>query len=226
MGVRFRGDRPLLQVALDLISLEMALKVAEKAWEAGVDILEAGTPLIKSEGMRAVKALKREFPSATLVADLKTMDTGRLEFTIAAEAGADVATVLAVAPDSTVEEAVDAGKSLGIVVEADLIGHPDPLARASQLERLGVELICVHVGVDVQRRLGVRIGDMAGVVEAVKRAFRGKVAVAGGVNRDSAPLLARAGADIVIVGSAIVKAGDPYVAASEIIRAVEAAARG
>ncbi|MHC5039293.1 MAG: orotidine 5'-phosphate decarboxylase / HUMPS family protein, partial [Planctomycetota bacterium] len=47
-----------LQVALDFVNLKRALKVARESVEGGADILEAGTPLIKSEGLDAVRALK------------------------------------------------------------------------------------------------------------------------------------------------------------------------
>ena len=63
--------KPVLQLALDFVNLERALKVAREATEGGVEWLEAGTPLIKSEGLNAVRALRREFPSATIVADMK-----------------------------------------------------------------------------------------------------------------------------------------------------------
>jgi hypothetical protein len=49
------------------------------ARRAGVDWLEAGTPLIIAEGMNGVRALRKEFPDVPIVADLKTMDGGWLE---------------------------------------------------------------------------------------------------------------------------------------------------
>src|SRR2546430_16462620 len=81
---------PVLQVALDHMHLKRALLAAKEAVEGGADWLEAGTPLIKSEGMEGVRELKKSFPGVTIVADLKTMDTGAFEVEIAAKAGADV----------------------------------------------------------------------------------------------------------------------------------------
>ncbi len=66
--------RPHVQVSLDLTSLDEALHVAEIAVGAGVDWLEAGTPLILAEGLRAVRGLHERFPDVPIVADLKTMD--------------------------------------------------------------------------------------------------------------------------------------------------------
>ncbi len=90
--LRAGGDpsrpRPILQVALDFVDLPRALEVAREAVAGGVDWIEAGTPLIKAEGLNAVRALKAEFPDKVIVADMKTMDAGRTEVEYAAKAGA------------------------------------------------------------------------------------------------------------------------------------------
>ncbi|MBE3068519.1 MAG: orotidine 5'-phosphate decarboxylase, partial [Chloroflexi bacterium] len=97
----------ILQLALDFLDLPRALDVAAEAVLGGVDWLEAGTPLIKSEGLEAVRQLKRRWPDHTIVADLKTMDAGRFEMESAAKAGARVAGVLGAASDSTISECVE-----------------------------------------------------------------------------------------------------------------------
>jgi 3-hexulose-6-phosphate synthase/6-phospho-3-hexuloisomerase len=102
--------QPVLQLALDHENLARALKVAKEAVAAGVDWLEAGTPLIKSEGLDAVRALRREFPSVPIVADMKIIDAGRLETECAAKAGADNIHVLAPASDATVIECIEAAR--------------------------------------------------------------------------------------------------------------------
>ena len=110
---------PVLQVALDHMHLKRALQAAREAVDGGADWLEAGTPLIKSEGMEVVRELKKSFPGATIVADLKTMDTGAFEVEIAAKAGADVITVMGVTDDATILEAVkDGPKPAGEISEA------------------------------------------------------------------------------------------------------------
>src|SRR2546426_12173620 len=83
----WNGNWPKVQVALDLIHLKDALRIAKAANRAGVEWIEAGTPLIKSEGMRSVKELKRALPAAVVVADMKTLDAGAIEMEIAFEAG-------------------------------------------------------------------------------------------------------------------------------------------
>src|SRR5437879_8573531 len=86
----WNGRWPKVQVALDLIHLKDALRIAKAANRAGVEWIEAGTPLIKSEGMRSVRELKRALPAAVVVADMKTLDAGAIETEIAFEAGADI----------------------------------------------------------------------------------------------------------------------------------------
>src|SRR6266498_4121273 len=82
--------KPIVQISLDLTSLSEALDTAQIAVEAGVDWLEAGTPLLLAEGLRAVEGLHQRFPDHPIVADLKTMDGGYLETEMMAKAGASL----------------------------------------------------------------------------------------------------------------------------------------
>jgi len=74
--------KPVLQVALDLVHGERAIPIAAAAVKGGVDWIEAGTPLIKSEGVEIVRKLKKAFPTHTIVADMKTIDVGGAEVEI------------------------------------------------------------------------------------------------------------------------------------------------
>ena len=82
--------RVILQVALDFVDLPRAILVAKEAVAGGADWVEAGTPLIKAEGLSAVRELKATFPDRVIVADMKTIDAGRIEVEYAAKAGAGV----------------------------------------------------------------------------------------------------------------------------------------
>ena len=68
--------KPIVQISLDLTRQDEAIETATMALRAGVDWLEAGTPLILAEGLRAVSGLRERFPNVPIVADLKTMDGG------------------------------------------------------------------------------------------------------------------------------------------------------
>ena len=92
----------ILQVALDLLDLDRALQIAREAADGGAEWIEAGTPLIKSEGMKAVRSLREHFPDSVIVADMKVADTGAMEVEMAAKAGADIVCILADADDSVI----------------------------------------------------------------------------------------------------------------------------
>jgi 3-hexulose-6-phosphate synthase/6-phospho-3-hexuloisomerase len=205
--------KPILQVALDFMDLDRALKVAEESAAGGVDWIEVGTLLIKSEGLDAVREVKERFPGHKIVADMKVMDTGRFEVESAAKAGADVVVLLGVADDSTIKDAVEAARNFGCELMADLINVDDMVGRSRQLESLGVDFICVHVGVDQQMR-GV---DPISMLKKISKSVNIPLAVAGGINSENAPLAVSSGASIVIVGGAINKAADARKAA-EVIR--------
>ncbi|MCI4352146.1 MAG: orotidine 5'-phosphate decarboxylase [Thermoplasmata archaeon] len=209
-------ERPVLQVALDFENLSRALQVAKEAVEGGADWVEAGTPLIKSEGLDAVRELKRAFPNHRIVADLKVMDTGAFEVEIAAKAGADLVTVLGAADDDTIADAVRAGEKYGAEIVVDLLNVTDPIARSKRSAELGAATVCWHIGIDMQ---------MAGktpfeALEALARASPIPVSVAGGLNSETVAQATRAGARILIVGGAITKSADVRDATKRILQAI------
>jgi 3-hexulose-6-phosphate synthase/6-phospho-3-hexuloisomerase len=206
-----------LQLALDFVDLHRAVLVAEKAVPAGVDWIEVGTPLIKSEGLDAVREIKKRFPGKTVVADMKIMDAGRTEVEAAAKAGAGIVDVLGAATDATIEECIQAGKNYGAQIVVDLIAVPDPVARAKQVEALGADFISVHVAIDEQMR-GL---DPFATLYAVSQAVKVPVGVAGGINSETAAQAVAHGASYVIVGGAITKALDPEAATRDIRKALD-----
>lgn len=210
--------RVLVQVALDFVDSARAMKCAREAVEGGADLLEVGTPLLKAEGLSAVRALRAAFPDIPIVCDAKTMDAGRAEVEMAAKAGASVATVLAVASDQTLQECIEAGRNYGIRVYVDLLGHPDPVGRARQAEAWGASVVGVHCPIDEQMVGGdpfARLRAVAAAVDSVD------LAVAGGVHSESAAGAADAGASIVIVGGFITKSEDAAQATRAIRKAID-----
>ncbi len=213
----FMKDGPKLQVALDMMNRKRAIQIAKEAVEGGVDVIEAGTPLIKSEGIGIVKDLKRSFPGIPVVADMKTMDVGSFEVEIAAKAGADYVDVLGVADDETISEAVKAGNQYGCKIIVDLINITDKIGRAREVEKLGIDMICVHVGIDQQMRGDNPVESLKNIVANVNI----PVSAAGGINSETVPEIVRAGASIIIVGGAIIKAKDVTGAARNVKKAME-----
>ncbi len=220
---------PLLQVALDFTRLEDAIGLASKLRASlGSEgwLAEAGTPLIKSEGVRAVSLLRAVVDPVPVVADMKTADTGELEVSLACSHGAKIVTVLAAAPNETIESAVRAARRCNALVAVDMLGVRDVEGRAEELYSLGVDIVELHVGIDVQKALGVTAADLERLVSRLASRYDWYVAVAGGLNEETAPRMARAGASIVIVGGAITKSRDPVAAASRILGAVRGALEG
>src|SRR2546429_9519526 len=139
---------PVLQVALDHMHLKRALLAAKGAVEGGAAWLEGGTPVVKSEGMEVVRQLKKSFPGKTIVADLKTVDTGAFEVEIAAKAGADVITVMGVTDDATILEAVRAARRDGSEIMARLIRVARKPGPATELAELSVDYLIMRVAID------------------------------------------------------------------------------
>lgn len=200
----------ILQVALDFLNLSQALRVAREAAAGGADWLEAGTPLIKSEGLDAVRQLRAEFPGLPIVADLKTMDAGRIEVEAAAKAGASMAVVMGLASDSTLQECIKAGQNFAVQIVVDLLGCPDPAARAQQAAEWGAACVSLHTPIDEQMRGAEAFGQLRRVAQAVSI----PVAVAGGINSENVVQAVEAGARVVIVGGAITKSADARGAAA------------
>jgi len=220
-------DIPPLQIALDLVDLPRAIKIAEEAvkgiFSETNDIskawLEAGTPLIKSEGMNAIRELRKKFPGHTICADMKTMDAGAAEIEMAAKAGANVVFILGCSPNTCISEAIRAGKNYGVKTAADLISCTEPAKRAVELEEMGIDIINIHVGLD-QQVLGFNPIDL---VREVSKAVSSKVLVsaAGGLNSETAVQAYEAGADIIIVGGPLYKAKSPEESAKRIMKSLK-----
>ena len=207
---------PKLQVALDLLNDHRALAIAEQSISGGADWIEAGTPLIKSEGMEVVRKLKERYPDKTLVADMKTMDTGAFETEMAAKAGADVVCVLAAADDSTILDALKSARKYGAKLMVDLIGVKDKEKRAKDLERIGIDYLCMHIGIDEQ----MHGKNPIKLLSKLTKNTTIPMAVAGGINSETASEVVKAGASIVIVGGAITKAHDVKKATQQIKKAI------
>jgi len=208
--------KPILQIALDLLNADRSIAIAKNAVLGGADWIEAGTPLIKSEGMDIIRQLKETFPKKTLVADMKTMDTGAFETEMAAKAGADIAVILAASDDSTIKDALKSARKYGSKIMVDLIGVKDKVKRAKELEKLGIDYLCIHIGIDEQM-IGKKPTD---VLKSIVKNTNVPVAVAGGINSETAADVVNAGASIVIVGGAITKAKDVKKATQVIKRAI------
>ncbi len=215
---------PLLQVALDLTDLgraaELAVLISHRYPRDRV-IMEAGTPLVKAWGAIAVSMLKDA--CGTLVfADTKTVDAGVVEAELMYSAGADIVSVLSLADEGTIGGMLQYARKRDKLLAVDLINNPRPLETARSLIEAGADIIIYHVGIDVQKRLGLTAADLSRDIESLvelrnEMGSRTLIAVAGGLKPGSIGGLIDLGADIAIVGSAITKARDPLEAVETIL---------
>ncbi len=203
--------KPIVQVSLDVTSIAEALHLAEIAVRAGVDWLEAGTPLILAEGMHAVRALKQRFPDKPVVADLKTMDGGYLEAEMMAKAGADMVVVMGVATPATVRAVVRAARDYGIKVMGDIMGAADKPACARFLEEQGVDYIIVHTGYD-ERHEDPSLSPLDDL-PAVAAAVNVPVQAVGGLTLEQIVQTPKLGAPLVVVGAPLAIADEAFRAA-------------
>jgi len=204
------------------LELDRSIQIAREAVLGGADWIEAGTPLIKSEGMDAVREMKKALPGVKIVADMKTVDTGAMEVEMAAKAGADIVAMLASSDDSTVAEALRAARKYGVQLMMDLLTVPDPVKRSRELDSMGVDYICVHVGIDQQMTGKDTIDFLKEIVKVVGT----PVAAAGGIDPLTGASAIASGAAIVIVGGSIVRSADVTASARKLREAIDGATVG
>src|ERR1041384_4662597 len=205
--------KPIVQISLDLTNIDEALETAAMAMRAGVDWLEAGTPLILAEGLHGVRALRQNFPGIPIVADLKTMDGGYLEAEMMAKAGATHVVVMARAHPETIKIVVKAGRDYGIKVRGDTLGCPDMVAGAKQLEDLGCDFVIHHIGYDERRGIaaaGHRMPSPLAQLRDGVAAGNLPVQAGGGLTLEQAVRAPEYGAPLVVIGAPLAVDADAF----------------
>lgn len=205
--------KPIVQISLDLTNLDEALETAALALRAGVDWLEAGTPLLLAEGLHGVRQLREAFPGVPLVADLKTMDGGYLETEMMARAGATHVVVMARAHAETIKCVVQAGREFGVKVMGDNLACPDMVAGARWLEDLGCDYLIHHIGYDERRGIaasGARMPSPLDQLREVVQAVRVPVQAVGGLTLEQAIRCPEYGAPLVVLGAPLTIDADAF----------------
>jgi len=201
------------QVSLDVPTIAEALELAEGAVRAGIDWIEAGTPLILGEGLHAVEALRGRFPKHPIVADLKTMDGAGLEAEMMLGAGATHVVIMSQAHWASIKEMVKTARDLGGEVMADVLAAPDKAVAAKEMQDLGADWIIVHTGYDERRYVeGVSpLDDLPAVLDAVDI----PVQAVGGLSIDQAIETVRMGARSLVIGAPLAIQADRFAAGDE-----------
>ena len=202
-----------LQLAIDLLNKEEAAELAKKVTDY-VDIVEIGTPIVINEGLPAVQHLKDNVKDedVKVLADLKIMDAADYEVSQAIKFGADVVTILGVAEDESIKNAVAEAHQHGKQLLVDLIAVQDIEKRAKEIDEMGADYIAVHTGYDLQAQGQSPLESLRKVKSVIRQS---KVAVAGGIKPDTIKEVAAENPDLIIVGGGIANADDPAEAAKQ-----------
>ena len=211
---------PVVQLAIDVLNIDDALRIAESGIKAGVDWLEVGTPLVTFAGTAAIGALARAFPGVPILADYKTMDGARKYVLETKAQGGHFSTVCSVAAPETVRAAVEAGKEAGIGIICDLIAAPDVAQRAAKMQQLGVDSVYVHWGADQKAANPTR--DPLLDLEIVVERIRIPVGVATFSAEDGTRAI-RTGAQIAVIGFPLIGEADIESALRRYVEAVKSA---
>lgn len=209
--------KSIVQISLDLTDVDEALATAEMALRAGVDWLEAGTPLIIAHGMLGVRRLRERFPTTPIVADLKTMDGGYLEAEMMAKAGATHIVVMARAHEETIKVCLKAGRDHNVKVMGDNLACPDMVAGARMLADLGCDYVVHHIGYDERRGIaaaGRRMPSPLDQLREVVAAVSVPVQAVGGLSLEQAIRTPEYGAPLVVLGAPLTIDADAFKTAS------------
>ena len=202
---------PLLQLALDFTSLGKVLQILYQVYDLPIDIIEVGTPLIKSLGLSNLHCIRELLNDRVILADTKTADAGEVEVSLVHKVGFNALTVLGSTDNEVIVSTLGKANQLGLDVVVDLIGIRDIIDRALELKRLGVKIFNIHVGIDVQRLKGLTVTDKLSIVRDFLRNLGNDVyiSVSGGIKPKDVVKFKDLGVHIIVIGSAITKASNP-----------------
>lgn len=213
--IRIRNSimKTVVQISLDLTNIDEALETAQIALNAGIDWLEAGTPLLLAEGLHGVKAMRERFPEVPIVADLKTMDGGYLEAEMMAKAGATHVVVMARAHEETIKCVVQAGRDYGVKVMGDNLACEDMASGAKRIEDLGCDFVIHHIGYDERRGIAAQGEQMPSPLDQLREvvtAVNVPVQAVGGLSLEQAVKTPEYGAPLVVLGAPLTIDADAF----------------
>ena len=217
MGFRVQKlwSPPYLQVALDLDSKEAMAKILNDLPDKERVLIEAGTPLVKKFGVGVVEDIRALRPSAFIIADLKTLDVGRVEIKMAADATADAVAISGLGTIESIKKAIHETQKQGIYAILDMMNVADFEEKLSQLpDDLKPDIVLLHRNVDLETykaEKGEDVSEMTewGNIKKIKEILGGGlIAVAGGITPDNVEEAIDKGADVIIAGRYIIGSRD------------------
>ncbi len=210
---------PYIQVALDNPNLEKTLRVVEQLPRSDRIILEAGTPLLKKHGVGVIRRLREKAKEKFIIADLKTLDVGKVEADLAIEETADAVVASGLASNETLNDFIYEAKRMGVYVFVDMMYVENPVKRLKELKGTP-DVVVLHRAIDVEKKQDLRWEW----IRSLKKEFSGKkmlIAVAGGIRPETVPNALENGADILVVGRYITQSKDIERSAREFLLKIE-----
>lgn len=192
-----------LQIAFNY-DLDLAARILPSIAYSDRILIEAGTPFIKREGMRGVRAMRQIWPGH-IVADMKTVDGAASEVRMARSAGADAVTVLGDSPTEALDIFIEHCDSLGVISMVDLLGTDDPLDVMRPLLH-PPDVAVLHRGRDEENTQGKVIQYRH--VNRIRSKYDVNISAAGGVDLKEARSAIFNGANIIVVN--LVRPADPW----------------
>lgn len=200
-----------IQLALDRLTSEECFRIVDSTLKS-IDWIEIGTGVIKEYGMSIVREMRKKYPNKVILADMKTCDAGKHEAIQAFEAGADIITVMAFSSNQTIRETLLTAERFNKRVMIDLLGI-DSKKRVEEIIELGANLLCLHKGKDMQENGDIASSELFRLVDGISGI---ELAIAGGINAETAKTFKDSPIDILIVGSAITASHRPDLSSKEI----------
>lgn len=167
-------------------------------------IIEAGTPLIKREGVGVVSKMRMYWPGY-ICADIKVVDGAKAEVQMAKQAGATHVTALGNASEETLRIFIQTCKDLGMFSVIDMINTPNPL-KSLWKANIIPDIVVIHRGRDEENSFGELIQYKN--ISKLKGKWDAIVGAAGGIDTKEMQSASFNGADVVVVN--VVRPSDPW----------------
>jgi len=205
---------PYLQVALDLDNMDEMERIINSLPDRERILLEAGTPLVKKFGVGIVSKIRELRKDAFIIADLKTLDVGRIEVKMAADETADAVAISGLGTVESIEKAIHEAQKQGIYSILDMMNVDNFVEKLKSLNYMP-SIVLLHRNVDLETmkaERGEEAGEMTewGNIGEIKEILgaNGLVAVAGGITPNKVEQALDSEADIIVVGRYIIGSRD------------------
>ena len=205
---------PYLQVALDLDNKDAMARILEDLPNKERVLIEAGTPLVKKFGVSIIGEIRKLRPDAFIIADLKTLDVGRVEVKMAADETADAIAISGLGNLESIKKAIHETQKQGIYSILDMMNVKNFEEKLTQIpDDLKPDIVLLHRNVDFessQKEKGLDVGEMTewGNITKIKEVTGSLIAVAGGITPDNVEEAIDKGANIIIAGRYIIGSRD------------------